>query len=306
LRQIIIDCDPGHDDAVAILMALAHPDLVEVLAATTVCGNNTIENVTNNARLVLDLAPGNKAVLAAGAQRPLVGQPIISDKFHGKSGMDGHTRPAAKYPVDPRSAVFAMKDILQGIPGKAVVAALGPLTNLALFLRSCPELANRIEAISLMGGAIEGGNHTPFAEFNIAVDPEAAEIVFTSGIPIVMSGLDATRKAVIFKEEYEELRHFNEAGKFFSELMDFYIKGAEEFGVSGCVMHDPCAVAWLLNPGIFSGRTVGISVDLCGPTRGKTRVSEKGPQSVLVLEDVDRPAFRDLVISSIKRLPDPV
>ncbi|MDR1639129.1 MAG: nucleoside hydrolase [Clostridiales bacterium] len=302
MRRIIIDCDPGHDDAVAMLMALAHPELLDVLAVTTVCGNNTIEKVTRNARIILDLANGNGVVLAAGAMRPLVGLPIISEKFHGKSGMDGHRRPAPIHPIDPRKAVCAIRDILLENSKKVTLVALGPLTNLAIFIRSYPELCGQIEAISLMGGALVGGNHSPHAEFNIAVDPESAEIVFSSGIPIVMSGLDVTQKALIFAQEYEPLRSFNEAGKFFSELMDFYIQGSEEFGASGCVMHDPCAVAWLLQPEIFSGRTVGISVDLSGETRGKTKLDEKAPQSVLVLEDVDRVAMRDLVISSIKRI----
>jgi pyrimidine-specific ribonucleoside hydrolase len=298
---LIIDCDPGHDDAAAILMALAHPEALLLRAVTTVCGNNTLEKVTRNARHVLSVA-GASATLAAGSARPLVGDPVISTEFHGESGMDGPAAlPFYTYPVSDRHAVEVMRMVLE--EGKqTVIAALGPLTNIALLIRLYPSLVSGIEVISLMGGAIEGGNCTQDAEFNIFVDPEAAAIVFSSGIPIVMSGLDVTTKTLIQEGRFEYLREGGRAGKFFCELMDFYGSKSRKFNVTGCMLHDPCAIAWLLRPEIFRGEKHGIDVVLHGSARGKTLISPEKPETVLVLREADAGALTDLIITSIEAI----
>lgn len=302
MKHIIIDCDPGHDDAVAIFMALAHKEAVVLRAVTTVCGNNTLENITRNAQMVLDTAGAN-TILAAGAERPLVGRPIISSQYHGPTGMNGPTiLPPATHPIDPRHAVEVMRDILSEGEEKITIAALGPLTNLALLIRTYPGLLSKIEAVSLMGGGLRGGNTTPHAEFNICVDPEAAEIVFGSGLPIIMSGLDVTTKAVIYPKDYEHLKQGSSVGRFFVELMEFYIRGAHDFGADGCIMHDPCAIAYLLRPEMFHGIHTGVCVELCGEKRGKTVAAKSDRTKVLVLQEVDTKEMSKLVIESIEKL----
>lgn len=302
MRNLIIDCDTGHDDAVAILMALAHPDLLSLRAVTTVCGNNTLDLVTNNTRHVLDVA-GAETILAKGATRPLIGEPVISDEFHGVTGMDGPTGlPPARHPVNTRHAVNLIRDIVLSSDEKITIAALGPLTNIALFIRMYPELTGRIELISLMGGALEGGNCTPDAEFNIFVDPEAAEIVFGSGIPVVMSGLDVTNKAMLYAHQYKPLHSGGAVGKFFAELMEFYESSFQKVGITGCAMHDPCAVAYLLKPDLFSGIQTGIHVELHGERRGKTCRKSDASATTLVLTEVQVEAMADLIIQSIQTL----
>lgn len=301
VRNLIIDCDPGHDDAVAILLALAHPDRLAVQAVTTVCGNNTLNNVTENARYILDLAQ-KQVLLAPGARRPLVGEPVISYEFHGKTGMDGHTGlPPASYPVEEYHAVDVMRELILS-QEKVTLAALGPLTNLALLLSIYPETKERIELITLMGGGFGSGNITPHTEFNIYVDPEAASIVFRSGVPIVMSGLDVTQKALLYPDQFVQLKNRSRVGKFFVELMEFYGAKAKEFGADGCMLHDPCAIAWLLWPELFQGTKTGIHVELTGATRGKTSAQPGGDLTTLVLTDVDAPVMISRLLESINSM----
>jgi pyrimidine-specific ribonucleoside hydrolase len=301
MRNLIIDCDPGHDDAVAILIALAYPEALKLKAVTTVCGNNTLEKVTRNAQHILTVADAS-TILAAGALRPLIGEPIISTEFHGETGMDGPAvLPLYTYPVSTRHAVEIMRMVLEE-GEQTAIAALGPLTNIALLIRLYPSLLSRIEVISLMGGAIEGGNCTQDAEFNIFVDPEAAAIVFSSGVPIVMSGLNVTSKTLIRKDQIEHLRKAGRIGKFFCELMDFYGSKSKKFNVNGCMLHDPCAIAWLLHPEIFSGEKQGIDILLHGNARGKTVISSENPESVLVLKETDAKSMAELIITSIETI----
>ncbi|MFI3256921.1 MAG: nucleoside hydrolase [Spirochaetales bacterium] len=301
MKHIIIDCDPGHDDAVAIFLALAHADILNILAVTTVCGNNTVENVTKNAQKVLDVAHA-KTILAKGSSRPLIGEPIISSQFHGITGMDGPTDfEDPDYPVSPIHAVELMKTYLA--KQKITIVALGPLTNIALLLRMHPEVIPNIEMISLMGGGIKGGNYTEYAEFNIFVDSEAAKIVFSSDIPIVMSGLDVTEKALIYPKNYSYLHAKGKIGKFFTELMDFYYKSAEQFGLSGCAIHDVCCVAYLLMPQLFYGTQAGVDVCLHGEKRGQIlNINKNG--NTFILTDIKQKEFEQLVLKSIEKLMD--
>lgn len=302
MRKLIIDCDPGHDDATAILMAMAHPEKFELLGLLTVCGNNYVHNSTRNARIVCTAA-GISVPIAEGASHPLINGPMVSDQFHGKTGMDGHDlAPDPRYTVDGRHAVEVLRDLLRESDTKVTIAALGPLTNLALLLRIWPELGEKIEVISLMGGGITHGNVNQYAEFNILVDPEAAQIVYTSGIPIVMSGLDVTEQVSILPAQYEFLREKGSAGRFFCQIMDFYSRGSQFFGSVGCVMHDPCALAWLLMPDLFGGKRGRVSVVLSGEERGRTLFEEDANGPVLVLDRADAGAVGNLILSCINVL----
>ena len=301
MRNLIIDCDPGQDDAAAILLALAYPEELKVLAVTTVCGNNTLANVTQNARYILDVA-GKKTLLAAGAERPLISEPIISHEFHGETGMDGHTGlPPAAYSVERRPAVEVMRELIMARE-KTTLAALGPLTNVALLFSIYPEVKERVELITLMGGGLANGNITPYAEFNIYVDPEAAAIVFRSGVPIVMSGLDVTQQALLYPEQFRRMQEPSRAVKFFRELMEFYGAKAEKFGATGCMLHDPCAVAWLLWPELFQGFHTAIGIELAGQARGRTESRPAKDKNVLALTAVNAPVMMERLLAAISRL----
>lgn len=300
MRKLIIDCDPGHDDAVAILLALAKKDLFEIAAITCVCGNNTLDKMVHNARLIATVA-GKHPVIAQGAERPLINEPIISSEFHGESGMDGYSNPPRlACDISDKNALEVMKEILETAEDKITIVALGPLTNVAILLRAYPHLAERIDLISLMGGGIKGGNITKAAEFNIYVDPEAAQIVFGSGIPIRMSGLDVTEQVEIFPSQYEALRTKSEVGRFFSELMDFYILRTEDFGTTGCVMHDPCAVACLIMPEAFQGIRGHVDVRLTGDERGRTVLTPSEIGSTVVYMEVDAKRVAATILSAIE------
>lgn len=302
-KDLIIDCDPGHDDATAIFMALAHSDKYNLKAVTTVCGNNTVEKVTNNAHYILSVAKSEVEV-AKGPETPLINAPIISAEFHGDSGMDGPTLEVTRTSKESsKSAVELMAEILKEAQEKVTILALGPLTNIALLIKSYPQYLDKIEVISLMGGGICHGNITKYAEFNIYVDPEAAQIVFGSNVPIVMCGLDVTEQVEIPKEAYEYLRNHSDAGRVFAELMDFYIKGSPAHGAAGCVMHDPCAMAYLLNSELFEGKMAKISVDLVGETRGRTVADyESEEANTLVILTPKAEEVSKLILKSIEAI----
>ncbi|MGL6173388.1 MAG: nucleoside hydrolase [Cellulosilyticaceae bacterium] len=303
IRDLIIDCDPGHDDAVSIFMALAYKDRFRVRAVTTVCGNNTLEKVTKNAHYVLSVAK-EQGLVVKGAESPLVEEPIISSEFHGDSGMDG---PTVEVPIisqeSEKSAVEVMVEILKEATEKVTILALGPLTNVALLIKAYPQYLHKIEMISLMGGGIHHGNITKDAEFNIYVDPEAAQIVFSSELPIVMCGLDVTEQVEIQKDAYEYLRTKGDVGQVFCELMDFYIKGSPTFGATGCVMHDPCAMAYLIDESLFNGRKAKVSVELIGEIKGKTVADYSHPQgNTLVILEAKAEEVGQLILKSIESL----
>lgn len=302
-KDLIIDCDPGHDDATAIFMALAHSDQYNLRAVTTVCGNNTLEKITKNAHYILSVVKSEVEV-AKGPETPLINEPIISAEFHGDTGMDGPTLEVETTSKDSdKSAVELMADILRDAKEKVTILALGPLTNVALLIKAYPQYLHKIERISLMGGGICHGNITPYAEFNIYVDPEAAQIVFSSGLPIVMCGLDVTEQVEILKEDYEYLRNHSDAGRVFAELMDFYIKGSPTFGATGCVMHDPCAMAYLIDESLFEGKQARVCVDLVGETRGRTVADyESHEANTFVILKAKSNEVANVILKSIESL----
>jgi pyrimidine-specific ribonucleoside hydrolase len=270
---VLVDCDPGHDDAIALLLALASPEL-DLLGVTTVAGNQTLEKTTANALRVLELAGRGDVPVAAGADRPLARELFIADYVHGESGLDGPALPPPRgAPVDQHAVDFLAERIL-GSPQPVTLVPVGPLTNVALLLSRHPEAAENVERIVIMGGAIAEGNVTPAAEFNIYVDPEAAWRVFHSGLPVTMIGLDVTHKALMMPSHVERLRASGDVGRFVAELHDFFVQYHERtYGTEGAPIHDAVAVAQVLRPGIVETLHRHVDVDcesrLC---RGRTVV----------------------------------
>lgn len=312
---IIIDCDPGHDDAMAILWALASPEL-EIKAVTTVAGNQTIEKVTNNAIKVLTKAGRTDIPVAVGASAPLVRKLTVGGEVvHGSSGLEGPVLPECGFEPSGLTAVEMLTKIVEESEEKITLVPLGPLTNIAAFFIVRPDLKEKIEQISLMGGGAYMGNWTPAAEYNIWADPEAASVVFNSGLPIIMAGLDVTHKAYITREENEVLRaQGNEISVFAAELIDFFSKYHYEVeGFPGCTMHDPTAIAALIHPELFTWVQCNVDVELHGTlTTGMTVVDtidykekifgEKADKNTKVLFGVDREKYVEAFFAAMKRL----
>jgi inosine-uridine nucleoside N-ribohydrolase len=264
---ILLDCDPGHDDAIALLLALGSDELV-VRGVTTVAGNQTLEKTTANAIRVLELVGRGEIPVAAGADRPLVREPRVAANVHGETGLDGPDLPPPQGAPSPQHAVDFLAERLDG----ATLVATGPLTNVALLLARHP--AVRPDRIVLMGGAIAEGNVTPAAEFNIWADPEAAARVFSSGIDVTMVGLDVTHQALVTHAHAEELRGAGRVGAVIAELLEFYgVFHDEVYGFDGSPVHDAVAVAYLIDPTLLETAHVNVQVDcesqLC---RGRTVV----------------------------------
>jgi inosine-uridine nucleoside N-ribohydrolase len=291
---ILLDCDPGHDDAIALLLALASPE-VELLGVTTVAGNQTLDKTTANAIRVLELAGRAEVPVAAGADRPLVRERSVAANVHGETGLDGPDLPPPQgSPVEAHAVDF----LAERLPGATLVAT-GPLTNVALLLARYPEA--KPERLVLMGGAIAEGNVTPAAEFNIWADPEAAARVFASGLDVTMVGLDVTHRALVTTTHKEQLRGAGRIGRFVAELLDFYgVFHREVYGFDGSPVHDAVAVAQVIRPELLELERLNVRVDreseLC---RGRTvvdvwrRTGLEANANVAV--GIDSEAFLDLL-----------
>lgn len=299
---IILDCDPGHDDAIALVLALASPEL-EVKAVTSSAGNQTPDKTLRNVLRMLTLLKRNDIPVAGGAVKPLMRDLIIADNVHGETGLDGPALPEPGFAPQNCTAVELMAKVLRESPEPVTLVATGPQTNVALLLNSHPELHAKIARIVIMGGAMGLGNWTPAAEFNIYVDPEAAEIVFQSGIPVVMAGLDVTHRAQIMADDIERFRAINNpVARTVAELLDFFMEyhKTEKWGFQGAPLHDPCTIAWLLKPEIFTTARRWVGVETQGKyTQGMTVVdyfmlSGNEPNTDIML-DIDRQAFVDLL-----------
>jgi len=304
---ILLDCDPGHDDAIALLLALASPEL-HLLGVTTVAGNQTLEKTTANALRVLELVGRDDVDVAAGADRPLARDLFIAAYVHGESGLDGPSLPdPQRSPVDQHAVDFLAERIL-GSPRPVTLVPVGPLTNVALLLVRYPEAAENLERIVIMGGAIAEGNVTPAAEFNIYVDPEAAGRVFRSGVPVTMIGLDVTHEALMMPSHAERLRASGPVGTFVAELHDFFIQYHERtYGTEGAPIHDAVAVAQVLRPGIVDTLHRHVDVDcesqLC---RGRTvvdlwRRTDNEPNTDVGI-GIDGDGFLELLCERIESL----
>jgi pyrimidine-specific ribonucleoside hydrolase len=302
---IILDCDPGHDDALAIALAVARPEL-DLLAITTVAGNAPLDRTTRNALRVLTLLGREDIPVAAGADRPLVREPWVPVEFHGDSGLDGADLPEpAAGPIE-RTAVELMCAVVRDAVAPLTLVATGPLTNVALFLRAAPAAHERIASISLMGGSLGAGNTTAAAEFNIWADPEAAAIVFESGIPIAMSGLDVTHQALVLPADIARLDGLGtRAGRVFADLMRFFaIHHQDRYGWDGPPIHDAVAVAWLADPDLVVGRRMRVDIETTGiHSRGRTVADEEGlagrPLNAEVGVTIDRERLIEMVVDAV-------
>ncbi|HDZ8894038.1 TPA: pyrimidine-specific ribonucleoside hydrolase RihA [Aeromonas dhakensis] len=304
---VILDCDPGHDDAIALILALASPEL-KVLAVTTSAGNQTPDKTLNNALRILTLLGRDDIPVAAGAPKPLARELIIADNVHGESGLDGPKLPDPAFAPVAMTALELMAKCLRESPEPVTLVPTGPLTNIALLLVAHPELKQKIARIVLMGGAAGAGNWTPAAEFNIYVDPEAADMVFKSGIPITMCGLDVTHEAQVMDEDIERVRAItNPVAQCVAGLLDFFMiyHRDPKWGFAGAPLHDPCTIAWLLAPALFHGVECRVDIETGGThTSGMTVVDRYGltgkAANALVLLGLDRAGFIDLLVTRLR------
>ncbi|WP_448520962.1 nucleoside hydrolase [Pseudothermotoga sp.] len=303
--RIVLDCDPGHDDAFAILLAAASKE-IELLGVTTVVGNSYLENTTINARKVLDLFDLDVPVFP-GCAKPLLRDIVVAPQIHGQSGLDGAAVPPPKRSIEKIHAVDFIAQMAQKYDDLVLVPT-GPLTNIALFILKYPELVKRISTIVLMGGGIAFGNVTPVAEFNIFADPEAAKIVFRSGIPIVMAPLDLTHQVVATEREAEKLRSMGEKFQIMADLLMFFKSTYKRvFNIDGAILHDPCTVMYLLHPEIFESQDYFVDVETKGElTYGQTvvdvwRTTANKPNAKVLLK-VNREKFFDILFEKFGSL----
>lgn len=312
MKSVIIDTDPGQDDAVALALAIGSPKEIDLLGVTVVAGNVPLERTVDNARRILELCGRPDVQVFPGADRPLLEPLVTAEYVHGQSGLDGFELPEPSMPVQTKHAADFIIDRVLGRPEKSItLCALGPLTNIALAMLREPRIAARLEQVVLMGGAqSEGGNVTPAAEFNIYVDPHAAARVFTSGVPLVVLPLDVTHKAATTPQRIARFRGLpNRCGPAYASLLDFAKRFDEQkYGTLGGPLHDPMTVAWLLRPQLFKGKQVNVEIETASPlTRGMTVVDwwqvTQRPKNALYIREVDADGFYDLLVERFANLP---
>ena len=310
-RKIIIDTDPGQDDAVAILLALASPEQIEVLGITCVAGNVPLALTARNARMVCELAGRPDIPVFAGCDRPLGRALVTAEHGHGKTGLDGPSLPEPQMPLQSQHAVdFIIDTVRSNPPGTITLCPLGPLTNIATALARAPDIAPRLQEIVLMGGAyFEVGNITPAAEFNIYVDPQAAQAVFAAGVPLVVMPLDVTHKALVTAERNAAFRNLGTpVGIAVAQMTEFFERyDREKYGSLGAPLHDPCVTAYLLAPHLFSGRHVNVEIETTSElTMGMTvadwwRVTDR-PANATFMGQIDADGFFALLTQRLARL----
>ena len=308
-RKIIIDTDPGQDDAVAILLALASPE-IEVLGITCVAGNVPLAMTQRNARMICELAKRPDIKVFAGCDRPMRRKLVTAEHVHGKTGLDGAELPEPVMPLQGRHAVdFLIETLRAETPGSVTLVPIGPLTNIATAMQRAPDIVPRIGQIVLMGGAyFEVGNITPAAEFNIYVDPEAAAIVFGSGVPLTVMPLDVTHKALTTRPRIEAFRALGPVGEVVSGWTDFFERfDMEKYGSEGAPLHDPCTVAWILRPDLFTGRQINVEIETHSElTLGMTVADWWGittrPKNAFFVGGVDADGFYALLTERLARL----
>ena len=309
-HQIIIDCDPGQDDAVALLLALGSPEEIELLAVTTVAGNVPLPRTSRNAQRILTLAGRSDIPVHAGCSRPILRPLETAEYVHGETGLNGAVLPEPAAPLAAGHAVdVIVAEIMRRPPGTVTLCPIGPLTNVALAIVKEPAIVARVKRIVLMGGAMELGNVTAAAEFNIFVDPHAARVVFESGAPLVMLGLDVTHKALVTDDRLTAIQAIGTpVATACAGLLDFFNRyDKERYHVPGAPLHDPCVIAYLLRPELFKGQVRRVEVETEGThTSGRTvvdwwRRSER-PANALVINDVDSDGFFALLNERLARL----
>lgn len=310
-RKIIIDTDPGQDDAVAILLALASPEEIDVLGITAVAGNVPLALTEKNARIVCELAGKPDTLVFAGCDAPMKRKLVTAEHVHGKTGLDGPQLSAPTMPLQDQHAVNFIIETLRTEPsGTVTLCPIGPLTNIAVAFERAPDIIARVQEIVLMGGAyFEVGNITPTAEFNIYVDPEAAKIVFGAGVPLVVMPLDVTHKALTTKPRIDAFRAMKSpVGDMVAAWTDFFERfDMEKYGSEGAPLHDPCTIAYLIAPHLFAGRHINVEIETESPlTLGMTvadwwRVTDR-PANALFIKDIAAEGFFELLATRLARL----
>ncbi|HHR5882960.1 TPA: nucleoside hydrolase [Providencia alcalifaciens] len=308
-KKIILDCDPGHDDAIAMLLAYGNPD-IDLLAVTTVAGNQTLEKVTRNARAIAEMANIRGIPFAAGSARPLVREVEVAPDIHGDSGLDGPELPTPTLALDERHGVNLIIDTIMSHPPKTItLVPTGALTNIALAARLEPRIVERVKEVVLMGGGYHVGNWSPVAEFNIKIDPEAAHIVFNEKWPLTMVGLDLTHQALATPEVVAKIAEIDtNCSQFVVELLDFFGKMYKQAqGFDAPPVHDPCAVAYVIDPSVMTTQKVPVNIELTGTlTLGMTVADFRHPAPAnchtQVAVKLDRDKFWQMVIDALKNI----
>ncbi len=304
MRNILIDCDPGHDDALAIMLALANSDQLKVLGITTVGGNQTLEKVSENVLKVLTVA-GKKVPVAKGAAKPLINPLKVAPKAHGDSGMDGPVVDKVTLGYESKNGVEFLKDQILASEQRITVVALGPLTNIALLLKTFPEVKERIACIALMGGSFSSGNATAAAEFNFYIDPHAAYMVFHSGIPIIQAGTEVSQAAGILHSEIGRFLGKGRVSDFVYDLLQFYSRFSKGLNSDRSPVFDACPVMYLLHPEIFTSKDYYVDIELQGEFTAGMSITDKRvwynmPEpNTTVLLDVDRDKFIQYLTEAI-------
>lgn len=307
-HQIILDCDPGQDDALAILLALASPEDIDLLAIGAVAGNVPLALTERNARQIVELA-GATVPVHAGCARPILLPLETAEYVHGSTGLNGAVLPEPKAPLAPGHAVDMIVETVMTRPaGTVTLCATGPLTNVALAIVKERAIVSRLRQIVLMGGAIELGNVTAAAEFNIYVDPHAARVVFEAGVPLTMLGLDVTHKALVTEERLRQIAAIGTpVARTCVGLLDFFNRyDRERYQSPGAPLHDPCVIAWLIRPELFQGQQRRVEIETDGRhTMGRTVVDwwqrSPLPANALVINDVDADGFFALLNERLAR-----
>lgn len=310
-HAIVLDCDPGHDDAIAMMLAYAHPQ-IDLVAVTTVAGNQTLDKVTRNALAVATVCGMRDVPIAAGAAHPLVRSPRVAPDIHGESGMDGPTLPAPTVRADPRHGVDVIIETIRAKPaGSVTLVPTGPLTNIALAIRKAPDIVGRAAGVVLMGGGYAKGNTTAAAEFNILADPEAAHIVFRAPWPITQVGIDLTHQATATPDIVQRIADVDTApARFVVDLLQFFgrmYRAAQGFAAPP--VHDVCAVALVADPSVIDTRPAHVEVELTGTqSAGMTVTDFQGRGGISlnhrVAVTLHRERFWDMVIGALGALSD--
>ena len=310
ILPIIIDCDPGQDDAITLLLAMSSPEALDILGITSVAGNVPLDLTTRNARLMCDIADRNDIRVFAGCVRPLQRELVTAENVHGKTGIDGVEIVDPQTPLEETHAVDFIIETLEAAENASITLVLmGPLTNIATAIDKNPSVISKVAEVVMMGGAMrESGNISPCAEFNIFVDPHAADIVFQSGLPITVMGLDVTHQVLATPERRDRLRAIdNDASRAAAAMLDFYNRfDSEKYGTSGAPLHDPCTVAYLLQPELFDTKRCNLTVETNSElTMGHTAVDfwhvTDRPKNINWVHSVDADGFYDLLFESLGR-----
>ena len=312
-RKVIIDCDPGQDDAVALFLAMSSPDELDILGITTVAGNVPVELTQRNARMMCDIAGRKELPVYAGCERPMVLEPITAEYIHGNTGIDGVDVFEPDTPLQDSHAVdFIIETLLAADKGTVTLVPTGPMTNIATAIQREPAVLDSVQEIVAMGGAMrEGGNRSPSAEFNVLVDPHAADIVYNTGKPVTAMGLDVTHQVLSTRERVARLRAVgNAVAVATADMLSFFHRyDTKKYGSEGAPLHDPCTVAWLLRPDLFATRRCNLSVEKeSALTLGHTAVDfwhvTDRPHNVDWAYEVDADGFYDLLIERLARFGD--